>query len=171
MNDFNKQIGLQQSIPLKDSFKSDNLAVCLIIFIGVSGLFFLPSTPLSDINPYESAHQAYPGTPLTSNKVYASGFSFIAKDEKETIEQHTKQIKNLPLLNVDHLKSKTIAISLTNIVSEWSYSLKVDDGQLHPIEAGKMNWTFDRSGSHTLEIIARNGSNAQLLNVQEIWID
>ena len=182
MNDFNKSLefkyqnlsssqhkrgGTSGSLQSKN-FRSDNLAVCLLILIGVIGLSYIPKSPFS---PHSEQHSST-SSPLTSGNAYAVGFPFLSSDEEAKADAE-KLIQKHPdafQLSASKLENGAIQFALEGTHQDWHYQLKIADFALLQLDQGRCNWQFDQPGIYSIELKAHQGEKSELLEIREIVI-
>jgi len=181
MNDFNKSLefkypelpSLQQkrnstsgSLP-SENFRSDNLAVCLLILIGVIGLSYIPKSPFSA----HSENHSSTNSPLTSN-AYANGFPFLSSEEEaiageeESMQKHPEAFQ----LSASKLENGAIQFALEGAHQDWNYQLKIADLALLHLDQGRCDWQFDQPGIYSVELKAQRGEKSELLEIREVVI-
>ena len=183
MNNFNKSLEfkyqeLSSSSPKRagnsgslqsETFKSDNLAVCLLILIGVIGLSYIPKSPFS----VHSESLSSTNSPLTSENAYAVGFSFLSSDSgKEassgvSTQKHPKAFQ----LSASQLESGAVQFALEGTHQDWSYELKIADLALLQLDQGRCDWQFAEPGIYSVELKAHRGRKSELLEIREIIIE
>ena len=182
MNDFNKSLefkyqdlssaeqkknGIRKSLR-SENFKSDNLAVCLLILFGVIGLSYIPKSPFEGSTDHHSSNNS----PLTSNNAYASGFSFISSDRPTTHEANLIQKHPISFeLSASKLANGAIQFSLEGTHHDWNYQLKIADLAPISLDQGHYDWQFGEPGIYSVELKAQRGTRSELLEIREIIIE